>query len=264
MNLEKLIQHVIELSIRTGDFIFRESLTFDRAKDTEFKGINNMVSYVDKEAENQLVEGLSKVLPPAGFIAEEGTGEPQEGGLNWVIDPLDGTTNFVHQIPTFSVSVALMDGNDILLGVVYEPNRKEIFHATKNGGAFLNQKPIRVSAVREMSKSLIATGFPYDDSEKMQHYLQLLYTFVTKSHGFRRIGSAAVDLSYVACGRFEGFYEYGLNPWDVAAGALIVQEAGGQVNDFRDGDDFVFGREIVASGHIQQEMLRVLKAHFLI
>lgn len=264
MNLDKLIRNVIELATQTGDFIFQESLIFDRAKDTEFKGINNMVSYVDKEAEKQLVEGLSKLLPESGFIAEEGTGEPKDGGLNWVIDPLDGTTNFVHQIPTFAVSVALMDGKNILLGVVYEPNRKEVFHATKNGGAFLNQKPIQVSAVRKMSESLIATGFPYEDSEKMQRYLQLLYTFVMKSHGFRRIGSAAVDLSYVACGRFEGFYEYGLNPWDVAAGALIVQEAGGRVNDFRSGDNFVFGREIIASGHIQDEMLQVLKDHFLI
>lgn len=264
VDLDILKQSVITLTRQVGDFILKESSNFDRAKDTEFKGINNMVSYVDKESERELVRELSLCLPHAGFIAEEGTGVPQEGGLNWVIDPLDGTTNFIHKIPTFSVSVALMNGNDILLGVVYEPNRQEMFSAVKGGGAFLNDHPIRVSTVRKMSESLIATGFPYEDSEKMAQYLQLLYTFVTKSHGFRRIGSAAVDLAYVACGRYEGFYEYGLNPWDVAAGALLVKEAGGHVTDFNNADNFVFGNQIIASGNIQEEMLHVLKKHFLI
>jgi len=264
MNVTKIISSVLELTKQAGDFVCQEAQRFDRARDTEFKGVNNMVSYVDKESEKLLVNGLSKILPEAGFIAEEGTGEPKQGGLNWVVDPLDGTTNFVHQIPTYSVSVALMDGNDILLGAVYEPNRQEMFHALKDSGAFLNQKPIQVSTVNTLAESLIATGFPYDYSEKMPDFLQLLYTFITKAHGFRRIGSAAVDLAYVACGRFEGFYEYSLKPWDVAAGSLIVQEAGGEVSDFRNSDNFVFGGQILAAGNIHAEMYQVLKDHFQI
>lgn len=221
-----------------------------------------MVSYVDKQAETMLVEALQPLWPDAGFIAEEGSGGKRTSGYNWIIDPLDGTTNFIHGLPVFSVSIALMYQQDILFGAVYEINRDEFFHAIRHEGAWLNGTKIQVSSQKDFSQSLIATGFPYviDDLEA---YLGLLRDFLSQTHGFRRMGSAAVDLSYVACGRFEGFYELNLNPWDVAAGALIVQEAGGTVSDFHGDNNFIFGREIVASNTLlHQNLLQVIWQNF--
>lgn len=261
MDLITLRDKVVELAKEVGEFIRQERKHFNRTNDTEFKGRNNLVSYVDKEAERRLVEKLSLFLPDAGFIAEEGTGERNIDGLNWVIDPLDGTTNFVHGVPIFSISLALINAQEeVLLGVVYEVNSHECFYATQGGGAWLDGTPISVSMTEVLSESLIATGFPYVH-ENMKAYLNLLYEFVTKSHGFRRIGSAAVDLAYVACGRFEAFYEQNLNPWDVAAGALLIQEAGGSVSDFRNGSNYIFGKQILATGKIHQEMLEILKSY---
>lgn len=261
MDLITLKENVIHLTTEVGEFIRQERKHFNRANDTEFKGKNNLVSYVDKEAERQLVTKLKTFLPDAGFIAEEGTGERNLDGLNWVIDPLDGTTNFIHNVPVFSVSIALIDAQEEpLLGVVYEVNHGECFHAIKGGGAWLGDSQIFVSQTNTLSESLIATGFPYVH-ENMKAYLNLLYEFVTKSHGFRRIGSAAVDLAYVACGRFEAFYEQNLNPWDVAAGVLLIQEAGGTVTDFNNGSNYIFGKQILATGKIHQEMLEVLKSY---
>jgi myo-inositol-1(or 4)-monophosphatase len=259
MDLITLQNKVVLLAKEVGEFIRHERKHFDRANSTEFKGKNNLVSYVDKEAERLIVERLKEILPEAGFIAEEGTGERNLDGANWVIDPLDGTTNFIHGLPVFSVSIALINAQeDVLLGVVYEVNSRECFYATKGGGAWLDGTQIFVSPTTVLSESLIATGFPYVH-ENMKAYLNLLYQFVTKSHGFRRIGSAAVDLAYVACGRFEAFYEQNLNPWDVAAGALLIHEAGGKVTDFRNGSNYIFGKQVLATGKIHQEMLEVLE-----
>jgi myo-inositol-1(or 4)-monophosphatase len=258
VNLLNLQKQVIAVAQEVGDFIRKEALSFSKTHHTEFKGKNNLVSYVDKEAEKILVEQLSKLLPEAGFIAEEGTGERKIDGLNWVIDPLDGTTNFIHGLPIYSISIALIDEQeDILLGIVHEVNHKECFYALKGGGAWLDGERIFVSETSMLSESLIATGFPYYH-EDLKGYLHLLYEFLTKSHGFRRIGSAAVDLAYVACGRFEAFYEQNLNPWDVAAGALLVTEAGGKVSDFKNGSNFIFGKQILATGRIHKEMLEVI------
>ncbi|TAD97270.1 MAG: inositol monophosphatase [Bacteroidetes bacterium] len=262
MNLENLKKSVIDLAVEVGAFIVQELQSFDRSK-TEFKGINNLVSYVDKQAEHRIVEKLKELLPESGFIAEEGTGNPVENGYNWIIDPLDGTTNFIHAIPIFSISIALMKKDEILLGVVYEPNLKECFHAIKGQGAFLNDKKIQVSSATTLSESLIATGFPYQHQDKMKNYLNLLYAFIERTHGFRRMGSAAIDLAYVAAGRLEAFYEYNLNAWDVAAGALLVQEAGGTVSDFAGENNFVFGRQILATGKIHEQMRNIIKEHFL-
>ncbi len=254
MNLEKLTSEVIDLSREVATFIRVESQRFTEAS-VESKSLNNLVSYVDKGAEQRFVDGLSKLLPEAGFIAEEGTGS-RAAEFNWVIDPLDGTTNFIHGIPCYCTSVALMNGDDILLGVVLEVTRDECFSAWKGGGAFLNGTPIRVSYRQTLVESLLATGFPYDDFGQEAQYMELLRALMHNSRGIRRLGSAAADLAYVACGRFEAFYEYGLNPWDVAAGALIVTEAGGTVTDFAGGKRFVFGEEIVASnGTIHTELI---------
>ena len=254
MNPQELTERVIVLSREVSAFIRTESARFTDAS-VESKRLNNLVRYVDKGAGQRCVDRLSKVLPAAGVIAEEGAGT-RGNDLNWVIDPLDGTTNFIHGIPCYWTSVALMRGNDVLVGVVLEITRDECFSAWKGGGAFLNGTPIRVSPRRALVESLLATGFPYDDFGREAQYMELLRALMRNSRGIRRLGSAAADLAYVACGRFEAFYEYGLNPWDVAAGALIVQEAGGTVTDFSGAGSFVFGEEIVASnGAIHTELI---------
>ncbi len=254
LDLAHLTDQVITLSRSVAAFIRTESAHFTEAS-VESKSLNNLVSYVDKGAEQRFVDGLGTFLPEAGFIAEEGTGT-REAELNWVIDPLDGTTNFVHGIPCYCTSVALMRGNEVLLGVVLEITRDECFSARKGGGAYLNGTAIRVSTRKTLVESLLATGFPYDDFGREAQYMELLRALMHNSRGIRRLGSAAADLAYVACGRFEAFYEYGLNPWDVAAGALIVQEAGGTVTDFQGNGAYVFGEEIVASnGAIHTELI---------
>lgn len=254
MDLKQLTDDVAALCGEVAEFIRTEAARFTEAS-VESKSLNNLVSYVDKTAETRLVVGLGRLLPGAGFIAEEGTGERREG-LNWIIDPLDGTTNFVHGIPCYCISIGLAGDDGMKLGVVLEVTRNERFTAWKGGGAFLNGKPIRVSQRARLQDSLLATGFPYDDFGREAQYMELLRALMHNSRGIRRLGSAAADLAYVACGRFEAFYEYGLNPWDVAAGALLVQEAGGSVSDFTNGGDWLFGEEIVASnGHIHAELI---------
>lgn len=256
--LKVLLEQTQEVAKKVGAFIRKERQHFDVEK-VEHKGFNDLVSYVDKEAERQIVGHLSKILPEAGFITEEGTSTVQADVYNWVIDPLDGTTNFIHGIPVFAVSIALMEKDELVLGVVYEVNRHECFYAMKGGGAFCNDTRIKVSPAPDLSASLISTGFPYYNFELIDRYLNSMKALMQKTHGLRRMGSAAVDLCYVASGRTEGFFEYNLNSYDVAAGALIVQEAGGKVTDFAGGKDFVFGRKIVASnGNIHSDFLAVL------
>ncbi|WP_111669029.1 inositol monophosphatase family protein [Algoriphagus litoralis] len=256
--LTQLLEQTQEVAKEVGAFIRKERQHFD-VKKVEHKGFNDLVSYVDKEAERQIVDRLSAILPEAGFITEEGTNTTKGETYNWVIDPLDGTTNFIHNIPVFSVSIALMEGNELILGVVYEVNRHECFYAMKGGGAYCNDTRIKVSEAEQLSASLIATGFPYYNFELIDKYLATMKSLMQKTHGLRRFGSAAVDLCYVASGRTEGFFEYNLNSYDVAAGALIVKEAGGQVTDFKGGEDYVFGRNIVASnGAIHPDFLGVL------
>ncbi|MFZ4724440.1 MAG: inositol monophosphatase family protein, partial [Paludibacter sp.] len=186
-------------------------------------------------------------LPESGFIAEEGTNDIQGERYNWVIDPLDGTTNYIQGVPIYSVSIGLLDGDELVLGVVYEVGRDECFYAWKGGGAYLNGKAIRVSDRNNIHDALLATGFPYSDYSQMTEYMAFLEKMMKEARGVRRLGSAAADLAYVACGRFDAFWEYDLKPWDVAAGAVIVKEAGGKVTDYKGGNNYLFGREIIAS-----------------
>ncbi len=242
----------------TAEFIANE-LGKVRQSDIEVKALNSLVSYVDKTAEERLVEGLGKLIPGAVFLTEEETVSSQSGEYQWIIDPLDGTTNFLHQVPCFAVSVALRHRETTILGVVQEVNRKECFYAWREGGAFLNGEKIQVSPTRLLKNSLIATGFPYYDFDKLAPYLKVLEYFMLNTRGIRRMGAAAVDLAYVACGRFDTFFEYGLNAWDVAAGALIVQEAGGRVFDFNGGGNYLFGRELIASNpFLSEEVLKIV------
>ncbi|PWK29428.1 myo-inositol-1(or 4)-monophosphatase [Arcicella aurantiaca] len=258
MNLQEITSQVSELARQTGEFVRKAAAEFSRDS-IEYKGLNDMVSYVDKESEIRLVEGLKKILPEAGFIAEEGTGEKTDNQeFAWIIDPVDGTTNYMHGVPVFAISIALQQNDKIILGVVYEINRDECFAAWLGGGAYLNESPIKVSSAKHLKDSLIATGFPYYDFELMDNYINILKELMQKSHGLRRFGAAAVDLAYTACGRFEGFFEYNLKPWDVAAGTLIVQEAGGFVRDFKGGNDFVFGRELIAGCEMFSELEEVI------
>lgn len=255
MNLDHLSQQVADLCRRTGQFIRQEAASFDRSR-VEVKGLHNLVSYVDQETERRLVAGLRELLPEAGFITEEGTAGAEQGEeLKWIIDPLDGTTNFVHGLPCYSISVALARRSELLVGVVYEVNLDECFRAARGAGAFCNELPIRVSEAPTLGESLVATGFPYSQFEQLSTYLQLLGAFMQRSHGVRRVGSAAVDLAYVAAGRFESFFEFNLNSYDVAAGILLVREAGGHVTQFLEDGDPLFGREVVASnGRVHQQM----------
>ena len=260
-DLQRITKEVVLLSKSCGYFLKKEFIDFDYSK-VDLKGKNDLVSYVDKASEKIMVNGLKSILPEAGFLTEEGTVKTDENTLKWIIDPLDGTTNFVHGLPIFSTSIALMKENELLIGVVYEVNKEECFYAFKNGGAFLNDTAISVSTIDKLDESLLATGFPYHDFGKTKEYLEILNDFMQHTHGLRRLGSAAVDLAYVAIGRFEGFFEYNLNPWDVAAGALIVKEAGGTVTTFSGKDDFVFGKEIIASNDIHHDMKMVINKYW--
>ncbi len=262
LDLEKICSSTIDLVKEAGVFIRKESRSFDTSR-IEFKGrSNDLVSYVDKETEKALVAGLRTILPQAGFIGEEGASEEGQNGLQWVIDPLDGTTNFLHGLPSFSISVALIQHQTLLIGVVYEINLDECFYAWKDGGAYLNGNKISISPVKEMKKALIATGFPYSMRGKTHEYFEIIKNMVNESHGLRRLGSAAVDLCYVACGRFEAYFEFNIHIWDIAAGVLIVQEAGGQVTDYSGGNDYLHGKELLAAGAIHAEALTIIQKHW--
>jgi len=293
MNYQHLCLEVCTLAKQTGAFIREERTKFNTSA-IEVKGHNDFVSHVDKTSEKKLVAGLSALLPEAGFIAEEGTSTKKGERYNWIIDPLDGTTNFIHGFPCYAVSIALMKtttssksppqgetllshlpskdgalespllwgglGGVAVLGVVYEINADECFYAWKDSPAYMNGNIISVSSTPTLKDSLLGTGFPYYDYGKMEEYLKLFRHFMQHSHGLRRPGSAATDLAYVACGRFDGFYEYSLSPWDVAAGAFIVERAGGKVSDFSGGDNYLFGKEMVAgNAKIFDELLETVK-----
>ena len=232
--------------------------------EVETKGLNQLVSKVDVTSERMLVELCSKAIPQASFITEENTIKQSRGAKYcWIIDPLDGTTNFLHGLQLYSISIALYRNGKALLSWVYCPSLNQMFFAEKDKGAYLNGERIQVSNIRTLNSSLLATGFPYYTFDEMPNYLNLLEGFMRNTHGLRRMGSAAIDLAYVAWGKFEGFFELNLSPWDVAAGALLVTEAGGTMCDFEEGDNYVFGNSIVANNsHVHKEFLGYIKKQF--
>lgn len=259
--LQQLLEDLEGLSVEVGNWMADQAVS---DAEIEQKGFNNLVSFVDKGAEERFVSALSKLLPQAGFIAEEGTGKRSADGLNWIIDPLDGTTNYLHRFPIWCTSVALHHPQDgLLLGVIYDPNRNEVFSAAKGQGSKLNGKPMQVSACTELKQALIGTGFPYDDFGRSQEYLGLLDFMTRNTRGVRRPGSAAIDLAYVAAGRLDAFYEYALNPWDVAAGILLIQEAGGSCSGFPGNNDPLFGPDLMASNNLLHDaMSAAIGKHF--
>lgn len=263
MNLELITKQIANLSRAIGSFVKNEFKNFNSDK-IESKGTNDFVTWVDKESEKRLVIELAKILPGSGFIAEENSSYKQSKQYNWIIDPLDGTTNFIHGVPIFSISIGLTEGNKLIAGVVYEPNLHECFYAWDKGGAYMNGHPISVSKTPDLKEALIGTGFPYSDFSRVQSYLDLFLDLMKNTHGIRRPGSAATDLAYVASGRYDGFFEYGLKPWDVAAGALLVKEAGGFVSDFSGKENYLFGSEIIAgNGLLYQEFLAKAQEYFI-
>jgi len=260
-DLKKIAQQVCDLSKSTAEFI-RHEVDKLGTSDIEIKGLNNFVTYVDKMSEKKLIKGLTDILPGTGFIAEESPALEVKD-LNWVIDPLDGTTNFIHGVPVYSISIALMERKEIILGVILEINQEECFYTWEGAPSFLNGQPIHVSETPLLSDSLLATGFPYYDYSRLDAYLNVFRYMMKNTHGIRRLGSAAADLAYVACGRFDGFYEYGLSPWDVAAGAILVKNAGGNVSDFNSGNNYIFGKEMIATNSkIKTEFIDVFKDQF--
>ena len=205
---------------------------YDRRVRIEYKGDVDLVTEADRASEALVVEKIRARYPGHSILAEEGGGRDVDSPYRWLIDPLDGTTNFAHSFPFFCVSIGLEKSGELILGVVYDPIRDELFTAEKGSGAFLNNKPVKVSKTEPLSAALLATGFPTHRRHKNPN-IHFYYQLNMRSHGVRRAGSAALDLCYVACGRMDGFWEFNLRPWDVAAGSLIVSEAGGRVTDMR-------------------------------
>ncbi|MEQ9216418.1 MAG: inositol monophosphatase family protein [Cyclobacteriaceae bacterium] len=261
MKIEDIVKETEQIVKSCGEFIREESHKFSH-EDVELKGKADLVSYVDKQSEKRLVKELNKLLPEAGFITEEGTIDQQVKEYTWIVDPLDGTTNFVHGIPSYAVSVGLRKGDEIIMGFVYEINRSECFYAWQDGGAYLDGNAIRVSPVMDIEEGLFSTGFPANDFPKVDEYLTILKELLSQSRGLRRMGSAASDLAYVACGRLQGFFEYNLKPWDVAGACVIIKEAGGYVSDFKGGNNYVFGGEIIAACGAHPQLVNLINQHW--
>jgi myo-inositol-1(or 4)-monophosphatase len=232
-----------------GRFLERGSL------DVTTKGPHDFVTEADLAAEACIVKRIEERFPDHAILAEEGSVEEVAAEYCWIVDPLDATTNFIHGVPLFSVSIAVEGPAGMLAGAVFDPLRDEMFHAVAGGGARLNDEPIACSTTSVMSQALIATGFPFRELDRLDAYLETFSTFVKAAAGIRRAGSATLDLAYTACGRYDGFWEVGLKPWDIAAGALLVAEAGGRVTDVGGGDAFMSGDIVAASPRIHAEML---------
>lgn len=254
MDLKEITTEACRIARATGGYLRGERRGF-KAEHVLEKGTHDYVSYVDREAEKMTVEALRRVLPEAGFVTEEGTVEQSSGGLDWVVDPLDGTTNFIHDNPPYCVSIALRRDSELLVGVVYEVCRDECFYAWSGGGAWLDGEPIRVSDT-PVERALLCLELPYRAEEYGPVISSLLSNLYGRVASIRMNGSSAMSLCYVAAGRFEGWVEAFIQPWDFSAGVLIVREAGGRVTNFRGGDEISGRNDIVASnGVIHGELL---------
>lgn len=255
--MDKTIQAAREAALKAGRML-RENI--GKSSEISYKGTVDLVTNFDTQAQRVIFDHLSSCFPDHDYLAEEGLNQNKGAEFRWIIDPLDGTTNYAHHFPVFTVSIALEREGEVVLGLIYDPMREEMFSAVKGEGAFLNGEEIRVSAVDDLNKSLLATGFPYDIRASKVNNITHFNNLLTRVQGIRRCGSAAMDLCYVASGRFDGFWELKLSPWDIAAGALIVQEAGGLISDFQNGEFTIYGAEILASnGLIHQQIVEVLQ-----
>ncbi|MDR0559640.1 MAG: inositol monophosphatase, partial [Prevotellaceae bacterium] len=261
---KEICEEVCKTAAVAGKFIADETKNFSISK-VEQKNTNDFVSYVDKNAEKIIVQGLLPLIENAGFITEEGTvNQSNDKEYTWIIDPLDGTTNYIHGLDPYAVSIGLTENKKLILGVVYIAGTNECFYAWKDSKAFLNGIEIRTSETVAVSNSLVISGFPYKIAQKIDNYLDVIRHLTFNSHGVRRLGSAAADLVYVACGRAEIFFQTDLNPWDVAAGAFIAERAGATVTDFAGGDTYLSGKTILATGNqtLNSEMIKLLANYF--
>jgi myo-inositol-1(or 4)-monophosphatase len=246
MELKEILDHALVVVEEAAAFI-RSQAGKVKAEEIITKSKNSLVSYVDQKAEEVLVSGLGKILPDAGFITEEETVEQQTFEYTWIIDPLDGTTNFLQQIPFYAVSVGLVHHGNILLGIVSDVENRETFYAWKGGGAWCNGEKIRVSNRTEIEEAIVATGFPYASRGNLPKLSSAFDFFLNHASGIRRLGSAAIDLAYVACGRFDVYYETTLNAWDIAGGIILVEEAGGKATDFKGETNMLKNGEVIAA-----------------
>jgi myo-inositol-1(or 4)-monophosphatase len=253
--------HVAIDAAKTGGAFLKQNLGKVRSIERKGGEEKNLVTEIDKGSEALIIEHIRKHFPGHDILAEEsGTKNAAKSDYRWIIDPLDGTTNFTHGFPVFCVSIGLEKNGHLELGVIYDPNTDELFTAERGKGAFLNGKRIRISTTEKLGSSLLVTGFPYNIAENPHKAVERFVSFLMKAQAVRRMGSAALDLAYVACGRFDGFWEVALHPWDMAAGVLIVEEAGGKVTNFAGGPMDIYNFELLSSnGKVHEEMPSIVK-----
>lgn len=265
----ELVKTAVEAA-RSGAAVVMAAYRSGRRVPYTLKGQNDFVTAVDRESEAAVVAAIRSRHPDHGILAEESPASDAGGAIRWIIDPLDGTTNFIHGFPVFSISVAAAvsrpgppKGGDVVAGVVYDPLREEIFTGERGGGASLNGERLRVSGREELAACLLATGFPFRAQHLLQKYLRIFEDLHHATQGIRRAGSAAIDLAYVACGRADGFFEMCLSPWDMAAGSLLISEAGGSVRDFEGGDGYLAKGDIVAgTASVVSRLVEIIARHY--
>lgn len=256
-SLLRSLNFAARLAQQVGDDIVRRSR---RNLRISFKGEIDLVTKFDRDAQKKIVSALSREFPDHGILSEEDINRNPASSARWIIDPLDGTTNFAHGLPIWGISIGLELNDKVVLGIVYDPNRGETFSALRNAGAYLNGKKIEVSNTRKLDRSLLVTGFPYDIRRSERNNLRQFGEFAVRARAVRRLGSAALDLCYTACGRFDGYWEMKLSPWDQAAGSLILKEAGGKITDFRGRPFNIYGDEVLGTnGSIHRQMMDVLR-----
>ncbi len=255
--MESFLDAAIEIAREAGQVLLAH-----RGVDFELKGDYDLVTAADRASEQLVIKRLRERYPKHGIVAEEGGRAEMEAELRWYVDPLDGTTNFAHGFPMWNVTLALASRGEVIAGVVYDPLNRELFAAERGAGARLNGAPIRVSKARMLDDALVSTGFP-SRKRHLNVNIHFYYQLAMMTHGVRRGGSAAIDLAYTACGRLEAFWEFGLNPWDMAAGTLLVEEAGGKVSGMRGEPLDLYGRYLLAdNGHVHREVLQVFDEIF--
>jgi myo-inositol-1(or 4)-monophosphatase len=253
-------EEVAVKAAHAGGEVLRRRFADRRRLTVEVKAKHDYVTEVDREAEAAVIAVLRGRFPNHTILAEEGSTGGAHAAYRWIVDPLDGTTNFIHGVPTFAVSIGLTDGTGLVAGAVHDPCREETFHARRGGGAFLNGTPIACTELDHLDSALIATGFPFREMVNLPSYLAAFERFVRSTSGLRRAGSASLDLVYTACGRYDGFFEVGLKSWDLAGGALVVMEAGGIVTDVRGGANFLEDGSVVAAGaRLHGQMLAITR-----
>lgn len=260
--MNNLLKTAVSAARLSGDIILKNLGGLSKS-DIQQKQTFDFVTKVDRWSEAVIIQTIRGKFPSHLFLTEETLKQEDAGTFRWIIDPLDGTTNFIHSYPMFSVSIALEYKSEIVIGVVFDPLRDELFHAVKGEGAFLNNKAIAVSEINLLESSLVGTGFPFRAKDMIDPYLRAFKAVFGEVSDIRRAGSAAIDLAYIAAGRLEGFFELNLSPWDIAAGSLLIEEAGGVVTDFGGGKEYLSTGNIVAgNGYIQPMILRIVKNVF--